>query len=1218
MTERALYSKLHDIVLPLEGKVDSGINAYKTQVRSGNYMPHETTNPLVVTVDWLIEEERVVQQLKELAKGEINIVSLNTLDFDELVHIQNIRVRERGGLVDQWQVQGEFNLVGRDWHWIVDGEEIVTDWDTIVDTVTFDSTADCNEGETMSDGTNTWRALIGDWTIHADDYLYCDNDLGWNHCAIDKLYYADVKVTCDVYNPTDFSAGVTVRNTSTGVTSYGYGYSLIYYPNDDTVTFYKWSGAGITALRQWSYTTSATTYYTIMLVAQGNKFDCYIEGEYLGTVFDDTYRVGYIGVSAGGISSRFDNFKMEIVKPVTVSLPVGAYGYNQIRMATTERMNDDICISGISRTVVAPDNPITFKEWSYFPENKRQSCMFYLECNEGYDTPFDHSGNDLHSSYMAATWIKDDFFGRTEWVIDVGSIDENIGVEMDAGGLPFPRTNSGTVELLIKFKPGQFEIVDAIFPIFWHWYQITTSEYLRIQIDGDEKLGVVYEANTWSGDTSVYDVTSTVLTWEANIWYHIVLTHESDPDGTTFRTKTVLYRNGVDVTDSAEYDDIPGWTNLWPAGITRMRWGYNAGWTMNNPAAFVKTCGVWTDSWSADEVRERYDQLVLNNPSGREVKVWDTMGEDGYWDYLELHLKLDENAGTNFYDSSKHNRTITETSISGNEWEIPSYCKWAKSGIHLDGNLDWFKASLDGENVDNHSWTLGGWFKLDDLTTSSGLWYLWDTTSSYATLYTDVNTNGSIYVKTDASTTDGEWTSATGVISAGEWYFIVVTWSGDITEDPILYVNGESYTWSSSTPISGTVGDADELHMGIATNTFDGYLDDIICLSTDIPASRVLFWYENMPNIVDESQWKRVYDEGHPFVGDMVVDNGLIRVSQTYQTRNPNTTYADEMMLKVNGYADGIWEDFPLYPSFYTSVYFTDYQVMAIERIEKYKVVIELEVKATTGDWIRTRWYVTQSPFVNIEIYDWSLVTNLRVGALTQSGFYWADAGYGHSPRFICMTLDTTLDATVDGSAFGDETEGLSVLFGNNRNIVQMVWNQSNNNYSCYDQTDTWSLIQDQEAIDNDVDVPSHWWAIGFMAFDTSLMNSNSWDDNSLTGAEAGNITINDYPAGGYRCWVYGTGAGGDESATFDVTGAIVDTGPVTWTTIVTGGEWSPHVDFVAESLDDITFTVTRTGGTGAITLGELVVVPVSNSKNFPLDYRNQALMVPSITKLGG
>jgi len=142
-------------------------------------------------------------------------------------------------------------------------------------------------------------------------------------------------------------------------------------------------------------------------------------------------------------------------------------------------------------------------------------------------------------------------------------------------------------------------------------------------------------------------------------------------------------------------------------------------------------------------------------------------------------------------------------------------------------------------------------------------------------------------------------------------------------------------------------------------------------------------------------------------------------------------------------------------------------------------------------------------------------------------------------------------------------------------------------------------------------------WQVGFIPFDVSLLNSNDWDDSVLSGTEAGFVTINDYPRGTYRAYVYATGANGDEDATFIISGAVGTSGIFTWSNISSSGEWSDPIDFTADELGDITYTVARTAGTGDITLGELVIVPLSNSKNFPLNIRNQGLKLVSL-KLRG
>jgi hypothetical protein len=153
------------------------------------------------------------------------------------------------------------------------------------------------------------------------------------------------------------------------------------------------------------------------------------------------------------------------------------------------------------------------------------------------------------------------------------------------------------------------------------------------------------------------------------------------------------------------------------------------------------------------------------------------------------------------------------------------------------------------------------------------------------------------------------------------------------------------------------------------------------------------------------------------------------------------------------------------------------------------------------------------------------------------------------------------------------------------------------------------SQLRNIGAIDFDADNPPHFWMIGLSAFDTSILHSPStaWDDTSLTGADTADVTINNYPGGSYRAFVGLTGSvAADEDATFVTTGAQAN-GSITITNIPNALTYY-FIDFIAADPDNITFTVTRTGGTGAITMGDLIVIPCANSKNMPLDYRDQML----------
>ena len=140
-------------------------------------------------------------------------------------------------------------------------------------------------------------------------------------------------------------------------------------------------------------------------------------------------------------------------------------------------------------------------------------------------------------------------------------------------------------------------------------------------------------------------------------------------------------------------------------------------------------------------------------------------------------------------------------------------------------------------------------------------------------------------------------------------------------------------------------------------------------------------------------------------------------------------------------------------------------------------------------------------------------------------------------------------------------------------------------------------------------------WHMGMVPFDTSLLNSTGWDDDTLTGADAGYITISSYVAGGYRAYVYLSGQSGDEDATFIITGALGTSGTTIITNISSSRQYE-YVDFIAVANDSITFTVTRTGGSGAIDLGDLIVFPMRNSKNFPLDVRDHSLRLVDVQRM--
>ena len=159
-------------------------------------------------------------------------------------------------------------------------------------------------------------------------------------------------------------------------------------------------------------------------------------------------------------------------------------------------------------------------------------------------------------------------------------------------------------------------------------------------------------------------------------------------------------------------------------------------------------------------------------------------------------------------------------------------------------------------------------------------------------------------------------------------------------------------------------------------------------------------------------------------------------------------------------------------------------------------------------------------------------------------------------------------------------------------------------------------------------------WNMGMIPFDTSLLyrlgSAANWTDEDGTNevwADLGYtvysqsgwvyVTISSTPAGSYRVFYLLAGGVGSETGDIDCTGALVNGSQTNIASIPTGGAWY-YYDMIADANDSITFRFQRTAFGTNVNCGELVLWPISNSKNFPLDVRDQSLMLTKITEVGG
>jgi len=218
--------------------------------------------------------------------------------------------------------------------WLVSSDEFYTDWDTII-TEPFTETSDVtftegNEG--TFDSGHTWLAVDGTWEVlAANDYLTCTLDSGYNSCVVvEKLgkdYPAVANVVIQAECRTSIASGdvgLSFRNQNISGSSYGYHYGFVYNPNSDNLTFYLFKGGSVYTLKNWVDWTSfnVDTYYTMKVVCQGNRFDCYCDNnngelQYVGTVYDDYYQSGWYGVTCGGANAVIDDFSLNLLVHTT-------------------------------------------------------------------------------------------------------------------------------------------------------------------------------------------------------------------------------------------------------------------------------------------------------------------------------------------------------------------------------------------------------------------------------------------------------------------------------------------------------------------------------------------------------------------------------------------------------------------------------------------------------------------------------------------------------------------------------------------------------------------------------------------------------------------------------------------------------------------------------------------------------------------------------------
>jgi len=1106
--------------------------------------------------------------------------------------------------------------------WLVSSDEFDTDWDTIIN---------------LTDGNPSSLPNVindGHWS-DGGDYIVSDGTAG-ARLIFDYLWRANFSFQADFYTPAGGTGtwlpAFEFREVSTSNKYFAFvsigTQSLIFRKDSTTLkTMYFNDTDALTT----------ATWYTMKVVAQGNRFDFYFAAqgeslEYVGTVFDDYYQCGQLGFyGASAQAYRIDNIQVKIAKPQAMALPVGAYDWNQIRMPATTRLNDDVSADGLQRTIIAPDNPVTFKQLvPKLTSIPKTEGLWYVNddspVNGGYIR--DHSGNDRHmvesGTYPRA--ISTDYptihramFQKTNKHSYYRWNDTSNGFTTLAGY---------TVHILMKVRLSQVSVYSYYFKMDDSisgdeiCYPYTSSSDTRIRIEPVGEASATHRLSTTSPSEDP---------WTYNEWHLITFTFDGDKQ----------FKHYVDGVLQS-----PGHTHSASCVFEEVNRIEGFGWNSPSYGFTVETgmVHVLSRDQGAAEIKEYADTLLFNNPTGGEIKVWDTNNEDGLWDYLELLLKFNENQGSVTYDSSRNNRSISTT---GTLAFIDSYNKQAKTAYDCSAG-SYLQTSASSDFM-NSELSIVYWVKFDDLSADRGMFNVYYDADNRLYLRTRLASSdwhiyceiaGNIYQTTYSGITPetDKWYMIAITIKNGEWKVYInanevisTSWADDLS----------NYAGSPYIRIGDSVGSGD----------LDGKLDSFVFYSKVLSADRVKWLYENMPNMVIEQEWTnpdtgntiggwtRVYDPDHDFKGNMVIDNGLIRLDQYYRRRSVSSPH-DSNEPRIIGYTDGNWLDnFEVYGGFHytsSSSIFTNYLPLVIKELNKHKVVIETKVFDLESDvWITLEIIINKNPFVLYKATDWKLPGNCYTyfGSIRGIRGSATTHGYDQGPRFCINTLDRVHDQEIaTGNVSGARTEGLSVAFSKQQNILWLVFfDDSNGDWHSQWGSNTGypiTVVANSVAINFDADSPPHYWAIGMIPFNTSGLHEDITTDDwgqapaVKAGASTGNavevdsVNTSQYwdgtvelPEGSYRCFLRLISDTGDEDTLiriYELDGITV-IGSATHNNLSTSWNWYA-VDFILDHDDEVRVRNDFQGGTASYWVDEYVIIPISNSKNFPLDVRDQML----------
>jgi len=746
----------------------------------------------------------------------------------------------------------------------ITSQEFETAWDGIEE--------DFAAGAPFSEGTETattnywWYADVGNWRSGLSELLYVVTSTGMNVAYVRRssghdYIVSDIEVECQVKSNTASEwPGIKVRGQhDKPKTAVGYGYAFYFQASTNTLRFDCLNGAsGITLYQTTALSFSTGIYYTLKVVAQGDRFDLFVDGKKVNfkPIYDTTYDAGMIGAICDEAVHYFDNFKAKLVKPVVVPCLVGAQGINQHITHST------FSNEGKLQYVIAPEGDATYDQ--RIAQIASDACVFWTPLQEGQGIPVDHSGYNIPMGWdgTAHSWVE----GDNRWTQRALSVSEgNQHCHLaTSSGRKHLKLECYTLFCRVKF----LAIPDTSASYFFY----NQSSY-GMMFWSDANFYAYYR----SGGVSNYIDSGYNL--NLNQWYDLAITF--GPLGHQFYVDGILV-----ATVTTHIGTIP----LEAAGHLTI--GNNV--AGRDQAMIFGHAVVWSQALTASEIA--YLSRGYGEHSGGDVRAFDSAGYELSDEDLILRCHFDEGRGTKVFDSSGKGHDST-----GGTWP-----DWV-----LDGSfrpearhcLDFERTSAEvvtfGDHADfsfgdgtgnDQPFSIECWIKLESVGIVQSLMSKFDGAAANEWLFW-IEAADKIYTRC-AIAAGGDYIGRLANVTtliADIWYYCVMTYDGSRTSAGIkIYLNAVQVddTNNENNPAgyatTGMSNTAAALMIGryTAGGELDGLMDEPLLWGRELPAAEIQKRHEFGPILHDRAHWTPIRKpmSAKEIEGDLVVENGLERL----------------------------------------------------------------------------------------------------------------------------------------------------------------------------------------------------------------------------------------------------------------------------------------------------------------------------------------------------